>query len=262
MQNTGVRWDEIEARLRSFYQEWAQNRLRLARLYPRSGSAGDEGWAQRASTLVEATGSPRQFADAWSESLSATDSSARCQYFCDLLGSGYTVETLIELVTRKVEQELSLAEEVADRAEYALRTRADRQTYRSKKYINYLYERWLSTGDFLGEYEKQLATFGIPMRLEPMIEASLYAIYVACSPRSRVVVPRTRMELVRGLAIESRMLHIVKPREFEELLLHVYEALGFRAQVTNATRDWGADLLAWQPGPFGTETLARISHAG
>jgi len=94
--------------------------------------------------------------------------------------------------------------------------------------------------------------------MDLMVESALYALYVARSPASMIVVPDNRKELWRAISIDEETLRVVTPRRFEELVAYVYEQLGCRAEVTKASRDNGADVLAWQPGPFGTESLIVV----
>jgi HJR/Mrr/RecB family endonuclease len=108
------------------------------------------------------------------------------------------------------------------------------------------------------QYEYQLPRYDIPRRLELMVESALYALYVAWSPQSRIILPDTRAELLRAMAVDEAAVRILTPRRFEEVIAFIYEQLGCRAQLTKATADWGADVLAWQPGPFGTESLIVV----
>jgi HJR/Mrr/RecB family endonuclease len=91
-----------------------------------------------------------------------------------------------------------------------------------------------------------------------MVESALYALYVASSPSSKIVLPDNRKELWRAISMDEETLRIVTPRRFEQLVAFIYEQLGCRSEVTKATRDHGADVLAWQPGLFGTESLIVV----
>ena len=250
-------WEKAEAKVRSFFRDWAANRRRLvlgSLSAADTSSGGTAGWVSRIDSLLEATDSPNSFSKTWSETLSASDSAIRAQYLADLLQSGYTIENLIGRAAENMAKELEFKEEIEARTHEALGHRLDHRMAR---------DPWADPGgsdsyDFLGEYERQLAKYQLPMRLEPFVESALYALYIAASPRSRIVVPRNRVELVRGITVDTRLIRTISPRDFEELLYYVYNALGCRAIVTQATGDWGADLLAWQPGPFGTESLIVV----
>lgn len=258
----GASWSNVEARLRLIYSEWAASRLDLARANEKSDYVQDStllGWSNRLSDLLRDVESPPSFAKRWSDGLSASDSAIRAHYLADLLRSGYTVESLFEKVTKHMEKELRLRSQIVEHTHEVLDKERHRILYRTRGLIERGGGRRIpNISFFLDQYEEILPQYGLPVRLEPMVEAALYSVYVALSPRSRVVVPRNRIELIRGLTIDDELLRVVSPRQFEELLFYLYEALGCRSVLSPATRDWGADLLAWQPGPFNTESLIVV----
>jgi HJR/Mrr/RecB family endonuclease len=91
-----------------------------------------------------------------------------------------------------------------------------------------------------------------------VIDHAVYALYVAWSPQSRIVVPDTRGDLLRELTHNPELVRVVSPRAFEELIAYLYERLGCRVELTQQSRDFGADVLAWHPGPLGHDLLLAI----
>jgi hypothetical protein len=91
-----------------------------------------------------------------------------------------------------------------------------------------------------------------------VIDHAVYALYVAWHPQSRVLIPDSRPRLLGAMALDESLFRVVSPREFEELVAYVYECLGCKVEVTQASRDFGADILAWHGGPFNSETLIAI----
>ena len=97
-----------------------------------------------------------------------------------------------------------------------------------------------------------------PQDARLIIDHAVYAIYVAWHPQSRILIPDNRPQLLRAMALDESLFRVVSPREFEELVAYVYECLGCKVEVTQISRDFGADILAWHGGPFDSETLIAI----
>jgi hypothetical protein len=91
-----------------------------------------------------------------------------------------------------------------------------------------------------------------------VIDHAVYALYVAWRPESRIVVPDNRPALLRAMAIDESFIRVVTPRQFEELVAFLYECLGCKVDLTPASRDFGADILAWHGGPMKSETLIAV----
>jgi hypothetical protein len=115
--------------------------------------------------------------------------------------------------------------------------------------------RLLEFCDSHEDYEKYIE---IPTNTRLVIDHAVYAMYVAWNPQSRIIIPDNRPKLLQAMAFDDSLFRIVSPREFEELVAYVYECLGCKVEITKASRDFGADVLAWHGGPFGSETLIAI----
>jgi HJR/Mrr/RecB family endonuclease len=100
--------------------------------------------------------------------------------------------------------------------------------------------------------------YSLRRRASFVIDHAAYALYVAWQPESLIIVPDDRPALLRALALDPDSLAVVSPRQFEELVAYVYETLGCRVQLTQQSRDYGADVLVWHPAPFGSETLIAV----
>jgi len=93
---------------------------------------------------------------------------------------------------------------------------------------------------------------------ELVFEHAAYALYVAWRPDSRIIIPDNRRTLLKAMTVDESLFRAISPRQFEELVAYLYECLGCRVQLTPATRDWGADILAWHGGPLDSEILTAI----
>jgi hypothetical protein len=91
-----------------------------------------------------------------------------------------------------------------------------------------------------------------------VIDHAVYAMYVAWNPESRILVPDNRPALLRAMALDESLFRVISPREFEELVAYLYECLGCKVELTKASRDFGADVLAWHGGPLGSESLIAV----
>jgi HJR/Mrr/RecB family endonuclease len=155
------------------------------------------------------------------------------------------VDDFLSQVADLMERELVIASELSEQVREAMAHDEFSHSY-------------LRHSTHLRQYEYRLPRFGVPSNLEALVESALYAIYVAQSPGSKVVIPDSRADLVRALAVSEETLRLVTPRRFEEMVAYIYELLGCRTMLTQYGPDWGADILAWQPGPFGTESLVAV----
>ena len=79
-------------------------------------------------------------------------------------------------------------------------------------------------------------------------------------PKKEIIVPSN--EIITGLHIinesiiervykEPDLVYGMKPREFEEFVAEIYEKLGYRVELTKATRDGGKDIILYADGPTG-----------
>jgi hypothetical protein len=59
-------------------------------------------------------------------------------------------------------------------------------------------------------------------------------------------------EVLRVLADEPDLLREISPRRFEEVIAGLLDRLGYRVRLTQASRDEGADVLAFKDDPLGT----------
>ena len=116
--------------------------------------------------------------------------------------------------------------------------------------------RALSVSKNYADWEDRIIGSSRGARL--VIDHAVYALYVAWHPQSRILIPDSRPQLLRAMALDESLFRVVSPREFEELVAYVYECLGCKVEVTQASRDFGADILAWHGGPFDSETLIAI----
>jgi hypothetical protein len=94
--------------------------------------------------------------------------------------------------------------------------------------------------------------------LELRLEALLYGLYVAWRPSSRIIIPDSRRVVLNALIHDRALVRTISPRQFEELIAYLYETLGCRVELTQATRDFGADILVWHQAPIGAELLTVV----
>jgi hypothetical protein len=87
---------------------------------------------------------------------------------------------------------------------------------------------------------------------------TFYGLYVAWRPDSLIVIPVSRYRLLKLATVEPGFLRVISAREFEEFVAYVLELMGCKVELTQQTRDWGADILAWHGGPFKSEILTAI----
>jgi hypothetical protein len=90
------------------------------------------------------------------------------------------------------------------------------------------------------------------------IDQLIYGLYVAWRPDTLIVVPDRRPNLLQLFQDNPDNLLVLTPRQFEEFIAYLYETLGCDVELTKATRDAGADVLAWHGGPLGNNILTAI----
>lgn len=239
-------WNTHEPRFRAMFRDWAAYRLTLL-----SRTAGERpASARRASRLdqlLPAAASAEQLASEWCLDHSPLASIKRAGYLSEVLRTGESTEHFLSRVIALMERELEMGKDLLAQVSETLR-----DPRRSTVHLG-----WRNL-DLFESYEYYLQWFGIPSILELMVESSFYALYVAASPESRIILPDTRAELLRAIMVDDLNVRILSWRRFEEVVAHVYERLGCRTVITQFGPDWGADVLAWQPGPFGTESLIVV----
>jgi len=109
------------------------------------------------------------------------------------------------------------------------------------------------------EHEYEDLTLGrIPDSQKLVIDHVIYALYVAWRPDSKIVIPDNRPALLKAMAVDDSLVRVVTPRQFEELVAFLYECLGCKVELTPASRDFGADILAWHSGPLRSESLIAV----
>lgn len=231
-------WAAHEKAVREAFAEWASYRLKV--LEETSTTEWTDGRIRRYRELLEAVGTAEGLARAWSATLDSKSSTAKGQYLTATMRTGEALARFLGRVTGLMHEEIGLLPGIRRAFEASQRS--------GRRPQELLFRR----------YERRLPSHGIPENFDLMAETALYALYVACSPASKVVIPDNRRELWRAIVVDQESLKIVTPRRFEELVGFVYEQLGCRVEVTKASRDGGADVLAWQPGPFGTESLIVV----
>lgn len=58
--------------------------------------------------------------------------------------------------------------------------------------------------------------------------------------------------LIRELARNPELMYDLSPRRFEELVAELYARSGFEVELTQASKDGGVDIYAFQKAPFGS----------
>lgn len=67
--------------------------------------------------------------------------------------------------------------------------------------------------------------------------------------------------LIAELAKRPHLIHELSPRQFEELVAELYERSGFEVELTQASKDGGVDIYAFQRAPFGSFlTIVDCKH--
>jgi len=237
-------WKARETALRATFREWAIYRAKLMDRTLNENPAETQRM-QRLETLALAADTPETLAAEWSRNSSPAASMLRAQVLSEFVQGNDTVDDFLSQVEDLMEAELRIGDNL-------------------KEIVNEVMSHKKFSGKYIGhstrlrQYEYRLPEFGVPANVEALVESGLYAIYVAQSPSSLVILPDTRADLIRALAIGDDVLRLVTPRRFEEMIAFIYESLGCRTILTPNGPDWGADVLAWQPGPFGTESLVAV----
>jgi hypothetical protein len=110
------------------------------------------------------------------------------------------------------------------------------------------------------EHEYEDRTLGrVPWSQQRLvIDHAVYALYIAWQPGSKILVPDNRAALLKAMALDESLVRVISPRQFEEVIAYLYECLGCEVELTPATRDFGADILAWHGGPLQSESLIAI----
>jgi hypothetical protein len=67
--------------------------------------------------------------------------------------------------------------------------------------------------------------------------------------------------MIAELAKRPHLMHELSPRQFEELVAELYERSGFQVTLTQASKDGGVDIYAFQKAPFGSFlTIVDCKH--
>lgn len=74
--------------------------------------------------------------------------------------------------------------------------------------------------------------------------------YLISTISSKIIIADTNKELLKALTIDSSLIYKISHRKFEELIEYIYRLSGYKTQLTQPSRDDGADLLVWTPPPF------------
>lgn len=73
--------------------------------------------------------------------------------------------------------------------------------------------------------------------------------YLISTVSSKVILANTNLELLKALTIDKDLVYTISPRKFEELCAYIYELSGMKTELTQSTRDNGADFIVWTPPP-------------
>jgi len=218
-------WKDLEEYFRRIATRWCRLQIDL---YGESQTA-------RERQIVEVASSPHEFALAWRKHFDVNAIDLAEDFHEDSVLFRSRKALLKDALTLS-RAELALAAEYRKKGRTLPRLRtADDEDRFLEKAAN-LYER----------------------RSSLVIDHAAYALYVAWQPDSLVVVQDNKPALLRALAIDPESYVAITPRQFEELIAYIYETLGCRVALTQQSRDFGADILAWHPAPFGTETLIAV----
>jgi hypothetical protein len=82
---------------------------------------------------------------------------------------------------------------------------------------------------------------GLPLRRGPETDSALAAYITTVND-----------EVLKILHNEPNLLREISPRRFEEVIAELLTRLGYRVRLTQASRDGGADILAFKDDPLGT----------
>lgn len=78
-------------------------------------------------------------------------------------------------------------------------------------------------------------------------------------PSTRILVPDNNPQLLKAISLDLSLVRIISPRKFEELICLLYKLAGYKVELTQQSRDRGADLLVYSPSPiFGREFLTVV----
>ena len=129
-------------------------------------------------------------------------------------------------------------------------TRWTRETIKNKQIL-------LSSRD-IEDYDKKQDTL-LSKNQELVVDHAFYAMYVAWKPDSKILIKDNNKELLKALSKDESIIQIISARRFEEIIAYLFESLGCKkVLLTQLTRDFGADILAWHGGPLNSEILSAI----
>lgn len=216
-------WRKLESSFREIAVKWARYQAQHFQLVPNYA-----GYCAQMNLLADSGDSPEKFSSLWKKTFSADTS-------------------------------MDIAEELAHHSK--LYRKAHRviaaATQWTRAELKYGRGFLVKSKDDIEAYEKYMH-WNLPYDSGLVIDHAFYAIYVAWQPESKIIVPDNRLQLLKALAIDDSLFRVVSPRQFEELVAFLYECLGCRVELTQATRDFGADILAWHGGPLSSEILIAI----
>jgi cell division protein FtsZ len=78
---------------------------------------------------------------------------------------------------------------------------------------------------------------------------------------SKIIVVDSNKDLLQALNINPDIIYTISPRKFEELIAYIYRLSGYRIELTQQTRDDGADILVWSPPPILGNSFLTIVQA-
>jgi hypothetical protein len=225
-------WFSLEAYFRQLAGEWARAQANFDKFVSTP-------FEKRYANLAESANSATDFAQQWKLAIGPGD------------GMGIADELKAESAHFPNKRQL---------IEHAMRW-ARKEILLSKQFLlsrrKELYDE-LNYGHNIEQDWDRFTDERMPKNQRLVIDHAFYAIYVAWRPDSKIIVPDHRPQLLRALAFDYSLIRVISPRQFEELVAYLYECLGCRIELTNQTRDFGADLLAWQSGPLSSETLIAV----
>lgn len=214
-------WRELDEMFREYASQWAANISEACHVY------GEDDFARFDDLSRAAAISSTSFASQWKTSIGdVTKFSDLAEELKEQSSTFRKPERLIEQALRATKSEI-------------------RHHKASLRLANNYYD-----------YENRIDSFFPDVRL--VIDHAVYALYVAWRPDSKIIIPDNRPKLLRAMAVDESFFRVVTPRQFEELVAYLYECMGCTVELTPATRDFGADLLAWHAGPLSSETLIAV----
>jgi hypothetical protein len=81
------------------------------------------------------------------------------------------------------------------------------------------------------------------------------------SSEDKVITADTNLEILELLKVEYDYVYRINPRRFEELVEYIYKLSGYKTELTQQSRDDGADVLVWSPPPVLGDSFLTVIQA-